>query len=115
MKFVGAPRVAHRVGRYVAWRRPPPWTTLHCCEPPELHLSFGESCSNKPSHLSPTGYAPGNPALNNWHLEVSFIDTGVTDWQTLADGVHAGVEVVLIDAGQSGLAQMALWAQDHAG
>jgi hypothetical protein len=53
MKFVGAPRVAHRVGRYVAWRRPPPWTTLHCCEPPELHLSFGESCSNKPSHFYP--------------------------------------------------------------
>ena len=29
-----------------------PVQTLHRCESPELHLSFGESCSNKPSHFS---------------------------------------------------------------
>jgi hypothetical protein len=54
-------------------------------------------------------------ALNNGRKEVAFIDTGVTDYQTLVDGISAGVEVVLLDAGQDGLAQMALWAQSHSG
>jgi hypothetical protein len=56
-----------------------------------------------------------DPALNNGRKEVAFIDTGVADYQTLMDGVRAGVEVVLLDAGQDGLAQMALWAQSHSG
>ena len=56
-----------------------------------------------------------DPALNNGRKEVAFIDTGVADYQTLVDGVRAGVEVVLLDAGQDGLAQMALWAQSHSG
>ena len=55
------------------------------------------------------------PALNNGRKEVAFIDTGVADYQTLVDGIRAGVEVVLLDAGQDGLAQMALWAQSHSG
>ncbi|WP_346308845.1 DUF4347 domain-containing protein, partial [Limnohabitans sp.] len=54
-------------------------------------------------------------ALNNGRKEVAFIDTGVADYQTLVDGIRAGVEVVLLDAGQDGLAQMALWAQSHSG
>jgi ribosomal protein L21E len=54
-------------------------------------------------------------ALNNGRKEVAFIDTGVTDYQTLVDGVRAGVEVVLLDESQDGLAQMALWAQSHSG
>ena len=56
-----------------------------------------------------------DPALNNGRKEVAFIDTGVADYQTLVDGIRAGVEVVLLDAGQDGLAQMALWAQTHSG
>ena len=56
-----------------------------------------------------------DPALNNGRKEVAFIDKGVADYQTLVDGVRAGVEVVLLDAGQDGLAQMALWAQSHSG
>ncbi|MDD2729786.1 DUF4347 domain-containing protein, partial [Malikia sp.] len=47
--------------------------------------------------------------------EVAFIDTGVTGWETLAGGVRPGVDVVLLDAGQSGLAQMAEWAANHSG
>ena len=54
-------------------------------------------------------------ALNNGRKEVAFIDTGVADYQTLVDGIRAGVEVVLLDAGQNGLTQMALWAQSHSG
>ena len=56
-----------------------------------------------------------DPALNNGRKEVAFIDTGVADYQTLVDGIRAGVEIVLLDAGQDGLAQMALWAQSHSG
>jgi hypothetical protein len=56
-----------------------------------------------------------DPALNNGRKEVAFVDTGVADYQTLVDGIRAGVEVVLLDVGQDGLAQMALWAQNHSG
>ena len=56
-----------------------------------------------------------DPALNNGRKEVAFVDTGVADYQTLVDGIRTGVEVVLLDAGQDGLAQMALWAQSHSG
>ena len=47
--------------------------------------------------------------------EVAFIDTSVTDFQSLVDGVRPGVEVVLLEAGQNGLAQMAEWARTHSG
>ncbi len=47
--------------------------------------------------------------------EVAFIDTGLADWQVLRDGVKPGVEVVLLDAGADGLAQMAAWAQGRSG
>ncbi|CDL00463.1 conserved protein of unknown function [Magnetospirillum gryphiswaldense MSR-1 v2] len=46
--------------------------------------------------------------------EVAFVDTGVADYQSLVDSIGAGIEVVLIDGGESGLAQMAKWAQTHA-
>ena len=54
-------------------------------------------------------------SLNGGRKEVAFVDAGVADYQTLVDGIRAGVEVVLLDAGQDGLAQMALWAQSHSG
>lgn len=56
-----------------------------------------------------------DPAQNGGRKEVAFIDTAVADYQTLVDGVRAGVEVVLIDSSQSGLAQMAEWATRHSG
>lgn len=56
-----------------------------------------------------------DPSLNDGRREAAFIDIGVADWQTLADGVRPGVEVVLIGGEQDGLAQMAEWAQNHAG
>ena len=56
-----------------------------------------------------------DPSLNNGRKEVAFIDTGVAGYQALVAGVRAGVEVVLLDVGQDGLAQMARWAQSHSG
>ena len=54
----------------------------------------------------------------NAHLaprEVVFIDTSVADWQVLRDGVQPEVEVMLLDAGKDGLAQMAEWARERSG
>ena len=45
-----------------------------------------------------------------------FIDTSLNDYQTLADAaVAAGTEVYLIEADQSGLVEMATWAETHSG
>ncbi|MBF0212767.1 MAG: DUF4347 domain-containing protein, partial [Magnetococcales bacterium] len=64
---------------------------------------------------APVEIRPADPLLNQGKREVAFIDTSVTNYQTLVDGVRAGVEVVLIDGTQSGLAQMAQWAETHSG
>ncbi|TAN71022.1 MAG: DUF4347 domain-containing protein [Magnetospirillum sp.] len=49
------------------------------------------------------------------HKEVAFVDSSVADWQGLVDGLRPGVEVVMLDAGRDGLAQMAEWAETHSG
>ncbi|MBF0326422.1 MAG: tandem-95 repeat protein [Alphaproteobacteria bacterium] len=64
---------------------------------------------------APVTVREADPALNQGRKDVAFIDTGVADYQSLVDGVRAGVEVVLIDAGQGGLDQMAQWAETHSG
>jgi hypothetical protein len=56
-----------------------------------------------------------NPELNNGRWEVVFIEDNVADYQTLIDGLKAGVEVVLLDASKDGLSAMAEWAQSHSG
>jgi hypothetical protein len=58
---------------------------------------------------------PADPAQDDGKKEVTFIDTSVVNYQSLVDGMRAGVEVELINGGQSGLAQMALWAETHSG
>ncbi|WP_306605358.1 DUF4347 domain-containing protein, partial [Azonexus sp.] len=49
----------------------------------------------------------GNAVSDEGRNEVAFILDNVTEWQTLAQGVRAGVEVVRIDSRGDGLAQMA--------
>ncbi|WP_298236018.1 DUF4347 domain-containing protein, partial [uncultured Azohydromonas sp.] len=56
-----------------------------------------------------------DPALNNGRKEVAFVDTAVGNYQALEAGIRAGVEIVEIDGSGSGLAQIARWAQTHAG
>ena len=58
---------------------------------------------------------PADPSLNGGKTEVVFIDTSVADYRTLMAAVNPGVEIELIDGSQDGLAQMAKWAQTHAG
>ncbi|MFC7411318.1 DUF4347 domain-containing protein [Hydrogenophaga atypica] len=55
-----------------------------------------------------TLYQAGEPSLNQHH-EVAFVLDNVADWETLAAGVRAGVEVVVLDSRGDGLAQMADW------
>ncbi|CAK0773442.1 hypothetical protein WCLP8_5010002 [uncultured Gammaproteobacteria bacterium] len=68
-----------------------------------------------PDVTAPTEARAADPTQNNGLREVVFIDTSVADYQTLVDGVRPGVEIELIDGGQDGLAQMALWAERHSG
>jgi len=80
----------------------------------DLRLTHPRTCRSCP----PPFFGPQQPTdatAMPTRKEVVFIDTAVADWQTLANGVRAGVEVVLIDASQSGLTQMAEWAKTHRG
>ncbi|PTA63327.1 hypothetical protein C9I36_15985, partial [Pectobacterium punjabense] len=47
--------------------------------------------------------------------EAVFIDTALTDYQTLVNSVPAGVDVFLLDSSKDGLTQMAVWAETHTG
>lgn len=46
--------------------------------------------------------------------QVTFIDTGLPDYQILIDGLPEGMEVVLVAPDQDGIQVMAEWAQNHA-
>lgn len=62
---------------------------------------------------APTQVKAVDPLLNNGRKEVVFIDTSVTDYQSLINGVSAGVEIELIDSSKDGLAQLTSWAQSN--
>ena len=94
------------------------WTLEYQFGPVEANISTADSLAKFAIAATvsvPVEVRAVDPALNNGRKEVAFIDTGVADYQTLVDGIRAGVEVVLLDAGQDGVAQMALWAQTHSG
>ncbi|MAD35868.1 cadherin-like domain-containing protein, partial [Tistrella sp.] len=55
------------------------------------------------------------PAAAGDRREVAFIDTRVTDWQTLAAGLAQDVEIVVLDAGRDGLEQIADWMAEQSG
>ncbi|WP_445400290.1 DUF4347 domain-containing protein [Zobellella sp. An-6] len=63
--------------------------------------------------LAPTQLKAGDPGQNNGRREVAFVDSSVADYQTLVDGIGAGIEVRLLDGSRDGLAQLAVWAQNH--
>ncbi|MBY0416987.1 MAG: DUF4347 domain-containing protein, partial [Pararheinheimera sp.] len=65
--------------------------------------------------IAPTEVRPLDPTRNSGKKEVVFIDSNVTDYQTLLAGIKEGVEVVLLDGSKDGLAQMATWAQGKSG
>lgn len=83
----------------------------------QLHDAFQTDASQQDTDTSvviaPTEVRAADPTLNNGKKEVVFIEDNVADYQTLIDGIGAGVEVVLLDSTQDGLAQMALWAESN--
>ncbi|WP_162623566.1 autotransporter-associated beta strand repeat-containing protein, partial [Marinomonas arctica] len=83
----------------------------------QFHDAFQTDASQQDTDTSvvmaPTEVRAADPTLNNGKKEVVFIEDNVADYQTLIDGIGAGVEVVLLDSTQDGLAQMALWAQSN--
>ena len=68
-----------------------------------------------PSVTAPTVVREADPSKDGGKKEVAFIDTSVADYKALEAGIGAGIEIVEINAGQSGLAQMAAWAESHSG
>ncbi|WP_344961742.1 DUF4347 domain-containing protein, partial [Oceanisphaera sediminis] len=74
-----------------------------------VHFSDGDLA------LAPTQITAADPSQNNGRKEVAFVDSSVEDYQTLVDGIGAGIEVQLIDGSEDGLAQLAVWAQQNQG
>ncbi|WP_298719094.1 VCBS domain-containing protein [uncultured Oceanisphaera sp.] len=68
-----------------------------------VHFSDGDLA------LAPTA-ASESPAPRR---EVAVVDTQVADYQTLIDGLAPGVEIMLIDGGQSGLDQLAAFMAEQ--
>ncbi|MBF0393082.1 MAG: DUF4347 domain-containing protein, partial [Alphaproteobacteria bacterium] len=64
---------------------------------------------------APVEVHPADPSRNDGKREVVFVDTSVAGYQTLEAAVKAGVAIVEIDGGASGLAQIAKWAESHTG
>ncbi len=80
-----------------------------------FHSDVSQSDSAMSLVIAPTEVRALDASLNNGKKEVVFIEDNVTDYQTLIDGAKEGVEVVLLDSTQDGLAQMVQWAQTHSG
>lgn len=68
-----------------------------------------------PEVVAPVQIRAADPSLNQGKKEVVFVDTAVADYKTLEAGIKDGVEIVEIAANQSGLAQIAQWAQNRQG
>jgi len=67
---------------------------------------------------APVEVRAANSAKDNGKQEAVFVDTSVSNWQALVASVEAnspGMAVELIGAGQSGLAQIATWAETNHG
>jgi hypothetical protein len=79
-------------------------------------LGFGDkAAANSPASVQ---IQAANSSLDGGKLEVAFIDTSASGWQTLVSDTQAsrpGIEIQLIDGTESGLAQMVAWADTHKG
>lgn len=71
--------------------------------------------SNQPDALAPVQVQAADPAYNNGRKEVAFIDTSVTDYESLVAGIKSGVEVYLLNGESDGISQIQRWAQQNSG
>ena len=77
-------------------------------------LSNGTTATS--SVLDSVQVQAANTSLDGGKLEVAFIDTSVTGWQSLVSGFESsnpGMEIQLLDGTQNGLTQIATWAATH--
>ena len=68
-----------------------------------------------PAVPTPVQVRAADPSQDGGRTEVVFIDTSLANYQALEAAQKPGVEIEEIDGGQSGLAQIAKWAESHAG
>ena len=68
-----------------------------------------------PDVTAPAVLRTADPSKDGGKKEVVFVETSVADYKTLEAAVKDGVGIVEIDGGQSGLAQMAKWAEANTG
>jgi len=68
-----------------------------------------------PDAPAPVQIRAADPVQDGGRKEVVFVDTSLPNYQALEAAVKPGVEIEEIAGGQSGLAQMAKWAETHTG
>ena len=68
-----------------------------------------------PDAPAPVQVRAADASQDGGKKEVLFIDTTLANYQALEAAVKPGIEIEEIDGGQSGLAQMAKWAETHTG
>lgn len=68
-----------------------------------------------PKAPAPTQIQSAEPALNGGRKEVVFVDSNVTDYQTLINNIGKGVEIELLNGAEDGLSQINTWAQNNQG
>lgn len=68
-----------------------------------------------PTVAAPVEVRAADPTQDGGKKEVVFVDTSVSGYKALEAAVAPGIEIAEIAGGQSGLAQMATWAQTHSG
>jgi len=68
-----------------------------------------------PDAPAPVQIRAADPSQDGGKKEVVFVDTSVANYQALEAAVKPGIEIEEIAGGQSGLAQMAKWAETHPG
>ena len=75
--------------------------------------SVHESTLHVAPAVGPTADASQDAAVVSDAKAVVFVDTSVSNYQSLLDELPSDIEVVLLDGSQDGLSQMAAWAESH--
>ncbi|MFP8967715.1 DUF4347 domain-containing protein, partial [Pokkaliibacter sp. CJK22405] len=73
------------------------------------------SDNNTDSSELPTAISALSDVASTSRKEVVFVDTSVSDYETLLEGIPDSMEVVLLDSSSDELSQMASWASSHQG
>ncbi|UTW06976.1 cadherin domain-containing protein [Pseudomonas benzenivorans] len=81
--------------------------TQHSEHAPASQKDTSQNHEKPTTDYSAQQLATADRALNEGRLDVVFIEDNVSDYQSLVDGMKAGIEIVLLDSRGDGLQQMA--------